>query len=313
MAAIKIPATTSSSDAALQEAVQRFLQAQVGAGGKSPRTVSTYQRVLEQVCAFSTRQKLSQFSDWQPFHVRQYVADRHQIGLSAKSLQLELSALRSFFRFLLREGLATDNPAAGIRSPKAGKRLPSALDVDESRGFVEGIEGADALSKRDRAIAELFYGSGLRLAELASINVVDVPGPDSLLRVLGKGSKVRDVPVGSACRTALEQWLKERAALAPAEEPALFVSQNGNRLSMKQIGTRLAQWGQKLGLPSRVHPHKLRHSCASHFLEGSGDLRAVQELLGHANLSTTQIYTHLDFQHLAKVYDGAHPRARKKL
>jgi integrase/recombinase XerC len=198
------------------------------------------------------------------------------------------------------------------------KRLPATLDVDEAQALVEGIGGDRAIDQRDRAIAELFYGSGLRRAELAAINLTDLPASAAglqenfLLRVLGKGNKVREVPFGRQARLALLEWLRLRPEIAAADEPALFVSQRGNRLSTHQIGVRLAEWGQKLGIRSRVHPHKLRHSCASHFLEGAGDLRAVQELLGHANLSTTQIYTHLDFQHLAKVYDGAHPRAKKK-
>lgn len=304
--------TKAPAELATDPAVAAFLQALAGAGGKSPRTLTSYGRVLHAAVAFGKQQKLSRFADWQPFHVRAYVGHRHQSGLSAKSLQLELSALRAFFRFLIKEGQVTDNPAAGVRAPKVPKRLPVTLDVDEARALVEGIGGDEPIEQRDRAIAELFYGSGLRLSELASVNVADVPRSDDLLRVLGKGNKTREVPVGGKSRAAISAWLQVRADLADPGEPALFVSQRGSRLSTQQIGQRLAQWGRKLGIRSRVHPHKLRHSCASHFLEGSGDLRAVQELLGHANLSTTQIYTHLDFQHLAKVYDGAHPRAKKK-
>ncbi|MFZ5843236.1 MAG: tyrosine recombinase XerC [Pseudomonadota bacterium] len=309
---------TSSSDDALQAAVDAFLQALTGAGGKSAHTLTGYGRVLHAACAFARQQRLTSFSAWQPFHVRAYIGHRHQSGLSAKSLQLELSALRAFFRFLCKEGGHSDNPAAGVRAPKVPKRLPATLDVDEAQALVEGIGGDRAIDQRDRAIAELFYGSGLRRAELAAINLSDLPASTAglqenfLLRVLGKGNKTREVPVGRQARLALLDWLRLRAEIAAVDEPALFVSQRGSRLSTHQIGTRLAEWGQKLGIRSRVHPHKLRHSCASHFLEGSGDLRAVQELLGHANLSTTQIYTHLDFQHLAKVYDGAHPRAKKK-
>ena len=309
---------TSSSDDALQPAVDAFLQALTGAGGKSVHTIAGYRRVLHAACAFAHQQRLTSFAAWQPFHVRAYIGHRHQSGLSPKSLQLELSALRAFFRFLCKEGGHSDNPAAGVRAPKVPKRLPATLDVDEAQALVEGISGDRAIDQRDRAIAELFYGSGLRRAELAAINLIDLPASTAglqenfLLRVLGKGNKVREVPVGRQARLALLEWLRLRPEIAAADEPALFVSQRGNRLSTHQIGVRLAEWGQKLGIRSRVHPHKLRHSCASHFLEGAGDLRAVQELLGHANLSTTQIYTHLDFQHLAKVYDGAHPRAKKK-
>lgn len=312
MTKIETTVKTSSSDDELAVAVSAFLRALTGAGGKSANTVDGYGRVLQAACDFSRQQKLLRFADWQPFHVRAYVGHRHKAGLSAKSLQLHLSALRAFFRFLVKEGLQADNPAAGIRAPKAAKRLPATLDVDEAQALVEGIGGDDAIDKRDRAIAELFYGSGLRLSELSAVNLADLPRTDQLLRVLGKGSKMREVPVGGKARAAIDAWLNVRGDLAAAGEPALFVSQRGSRLSNGQIGQRLAQWGKKLGIRSRVHPHKLRHSCASHFLEGSGDLRAVQELLGHANLSTTQIYTHLDFQHLAKVYDGAHPRAKRK-
>lgn len=303
---------TASAEDALTTTVSRFVQALTGAGGKSPHTLDSYGRALQAACQFSRQQKLSDFAQWQPFHVRAFIGDRHKQGLAAKSLQLQLSALRAFFRFLVKEGLAADNPAAGVRAPKAPKRLPATLDVDEAQALVDGIGGDAPIEQRDRAIAELFYGSGLRLSELAAINVADWPRPDQLLRVLGKGSKIREVPVGSKARNAVDAWLQQRTLIVAADEPALFVSQRGHRLSNGQIGKRLAEWGRKLGIRSRVHPHKLRHSCASHFLEGSGDLRAVQELLGHANLSTTQIYTHLDFQHLAKIYDGAHPRAKKK-
>ena len=315
----KISATTPSlSDDGLDQAVTAFLRALTGAAGCSPRTLTSYQRVAQAATAFAREQQLSSFSAWQPFHVRLFVGVRHKSGLAAKSLQLELSALRALFRFLVKEGEVADNPASGVRAPKAAKRLPVTLDVDEVQALVEGIAGDGVLDHRDRAIAELFYGSGLRLSELANIDLADLPRasdvlrPDYLLRVTGKGNKLREVPVGGKCRTALADWLSGRAELAAPGETALFVSQRGSRLSTRQIGQRLAQWGQRLGIRSRVHPHKLRHSCASHFLQGSGDLRAVQELLGHANLSTTQIYTHLDFQHLAQVYDGAHPRAKKK-
>jgi integrase/recombinase XerC len=243
--------------------------------------------------------------------VRQYAAARHRAGLAPKSLQRHLSAIRTWFRFRLREGDAKGNPADGVQAPKVRRRLPHTLDVDQVAHLLD-LPGDAPLDDRDRAIMELFYSSGLRLAELVALDVADVSRGDELVQVTGKGSKSRRVPVGRLARSALERWLKARAALARTGETALFVSNRGRRLSARSVEARLRQRAIEQGMPSHVHPHMLRHSFASHLLESSGDLRAVQELLGHADIGTTQIYTHLDFQHLAQVYDATHPRSRRK-
>ncbi len=303
------------------EAIAAFLDA-LRARSASPRTLETYARALASAVA-SAGDTAPPLERWQRHDVQQLLARWHRSGLQARSIALYLSALRSFYRWQCRLKQRDDNPVQSLKAPKAPKRLPQALDVDSAKALLDGIghdTGAktqasprhnDALALRDRAIAELFYGSGLRLAELAGIDVADIQRNDGLLRVIGKGNRTREVPVGSKCRDALAQWLARRAELAAAGETALFVSLRGSRLSTRQIQQRLDHWARQLGLAQHVHPHKLRHSCATHFLEGSQDLRAVQELLGHAQLTTTQIYTHLDFQHLARVYDSAHPRARK--
>jgi len=257
----------------------------------------------------------------QPQHVRRWAAQLHAGGLSPRSVALALSAWRGLFRWLGRNGVVTLNPADGVRAPKAAKPLPKALSVDHSVALAEhrGSGSDPALEARDTCIVELLYGSGLRIAELVGLDVqasaeargwVDLPGGEA--HVLGKGSKRRSVPVGSAARAALQAWLPLRTTLAEVGQPALFVGRHGTRLTPSQIRSRLRLRAVQAGIPSHVHPHMLRHSFASHLLQSSGDLRAVQELLGHANIATTQVYTKLDFQHLAKVYDAAHPRAKRK-
>lgn len=239
------------------------------------------------------------------------MATLHRKGLSPRSLSLCLSALKQFFDFLLREGAVTVNPAQTLSAPKQNEPLPKNMDVDAVSHLLS-IEGDDPLSLRDKAIMELFYSSGLRLAELASLDCVDIKFDQSEVKVMGKGSKQRVVPIGQVALTAIKTWLNCRNQLPCVEAgDALFVSSQGKRLSHRSIQARMAKWGQEQAMAVKVHPHKLRHSFATHMLESSQDLRAVQELLGHANLSTTQIYTSLDFQHLAKVYDNAHPRAKK--
>ncbi|ABI70309.1 tyrosine recombinase XerC [Shewanella frigidimarina] len=239
------------------------------------------------------------------------MATLHRKGLSPRSLSLCLSALKQFFDFLLREGAVTVSPAQTLSAPKQNKPLPKNMDVDAVSHLLS-IEGDDPLSLRDKAIMELFYSSGLRLAELASLDCVDIKFDQSEVKVMGKGSKQRVVPIGQVALTAIKTWLNCRNQLSCVEAgDALFVSSQGKRLSHRSIQARMAKWGQEQAMAVKVHPHKLRHSFATHMLESSQDLRAVQELLGHANLSTTQIYTSLDFQHLAKVYDNAHPRAKK--
>lgn len=233
----------------------------------------------------------------------------HRKGLSPRSLSLTLSATKQFCEFLVREGVIQANPAISLSAPKQHKPLPKNMDLDSVTHLLE-IEGDDPLSLRDKAIMELFYSSGLRLAELAALDINDIEFSERLVKVMGKGSKERIIPIGKVAISAIETWLACRQVIT-CDSDALFVTNKGARLAHRSIQARLTKWGQQQALNMRIHPHKLRHSFATHMLESSADLRAVQELLGHANLSTTQIYTSLDFQHLAKVYDGAHPRATR--
>ncbi|MGZ8154161.1 MAG: tyrosine recombinase XerC [Burkholderiales bacterium] len=242
--------------------------------------------------------------------IRRFVGQAHAKGLDARSIARMLSAWRGFYRYLARDLGFTENPCAGIRAPKAAKHLPHALSPDEASRLLEA-EAQSALDVRDKAMFELFYSSGLRLSELTGLAPPDVSFADGTVRVTGKGSKTRIVPVGSQALHAIEAWLAARDAIQQHDTGALFVNRRGRRLSPRSVQLRLKTWALKQGLSTRVHPHVLRHSFASHVLQSSGDLRAVQEMLGHASISTTQVYTHLDFQHLAKVYDAAHPRARR--
>ncbi|HMM75531.1 MAG TPA: tyrosine recombinase XerC [Gammaproteobacteria bacterium] len=248
--------------------------------------------------------------------VRGYVAWLHQAGLNGRSIARALSALRGLYKHEIRHGRLRENPVADVRAPKAPKRLPRTLDVDQMHRLLDAEPpqdgGPDALSVRDRAMWELAYSCGLRVSELTGVDLDALDARARELRVLGKGRKERVVPVGGKALEAIEAWLPLRATLAAIEEKALFVGRRGRRIAVREVQTRLKQWAQRQGLAVPVHPHMLRHSFATHLLEGSGDLRAVQELLGHSDIRTTQVYTHLDFQHLARVYDAAHPRARKK-
>jgi integrase/recombinase XerC len=273
----------------------------------SPHTVRNYARDLRRLGE-------AVGDDWvrvRVHDIRALVAKAHRQGAQGRSLQRLLSAIRGFFHFLVREGVVDANPALDVRAPKAGRKLPGVLDVEQVSRLV-AIPGDDPLAVRDRAILELFYSSGLRLAELVGLDLTDVDLADRQLRVTGKGRKTRDLPVGRHAAAALTAWLKVRTELAAPGEEALFVGRRGGRLGARAIQVRLSRHAGLQGLDRRVHPHLLRHSFASHLLESSGDLRAVQELLGHADISTTQVYTHLDYQHLARVYDTAHPRARRK-
>jgi integrase/recombinase XerC len=243
--------------------------------------------------------------------IRAFAARQHHAGLSGRSIQRQLSSLRGLFRFLLREGAAHSNPALGIRAPKSPRPLPKALDPDQAaRLMTAPAPGPDAL--RNHAILELFYSSGLRLSELTGLDVGDVDMNEAQVRVTGKGGKTRLLPVGGKALVALRLWLAERAVRALPGQAALFTGRLGRRISAGQVQKITAAAARAAGLGVHVHPHMLRHSFATHLLESSGDLKAVQELLGHADIATTQVYTHLDFQHLARVYDAAHPRARKK-
>jgi integrase/recombinase XerC len=278
----------------------------------SPRTRDSYRRDLDQVMAFCDTRGIEHWDALDVHAVRQYVAWRHRGGLSGRSLQRELSALRSFYHYLLREYRVKLNPADGVATPRSPRKLPGTLDVDQVTQLLDQEPGDDPLAVRDQAIMELFYSSGLRLSELVGLDLQDVDLKDGTAVVTGKGNKTRVVPVGRYARRAIEAWLKLRGEWAKEGETALFISQRGTRLGSRSVQQRLQAWAVRRGLPEHLHPHKLRHSFASHVLESSGDLRAVQEMLGHADISTTQIYTHLDFQHLAKVYDQAHPRARRR-
>jgi len=277
----------------------------------SPHTASNYARDLRALAEFAERGNLDDWKRIDSQHVRMFAARSHAGGLSPRSVQRRLSATRGFFHYLMREGVLKSNPAMDIRAPKAAKRLPGTLDADQLDHLLD-IPAEDALAVRDRAIMELFYSSGLRLSELVGLDIANLDLPDRTVRVLGKGSKTRIVPVGRKADAAIRVWLRERVALAEVDETALFVGQNGTRLKHRAVQLRIAYWAKRKGLPARVYPHLFRHSFATHLLESSKDLRGVQELLGHADISTTQIYTHLDFAHLARTYDASHPRAKRK-
>ena len=292
------------------EPLQRFFIYLESERKYSKHTLSAYQRDLHAFtgyCAENAR------TDWKRIDetlVRRYVATQHRKGLSGRSLQRQLSSIRTLFNYLCRHYRLENNPADGIPAPKSPKRLPETLGVDQLNNLL-AISVDDPLAIRDHAMLELLYGCGLRLSELTGLNLSDIDWQQKTLSVFGKGKKQRRVPFGNKAHEALKRWLKERALLNRQEESALFLNKSGQRIGNRSVQQRLKKWALRQGLDSNTYPHMLRHSFASHILESSSDLRAVQELLGHANLSTTQIYTHLDFQHLAGVYDKAHPRSRK--
>lgn len=276
----------------------------------SAHTLSNYSRDLQAFLAYLQKANINDWLKADAQHVRQFVASQHRKGMNGRSIQRELSSIRGWFQFAVKKGWLKTNPALGIRAPKTARKLPSTLDVDATAQLLN-FNGDDALSLRDKAMFELFYSSGLRLSELVGLDLANLDLQQNEVRVLGKGNKQRIVPIGGQAHDALQAWLKQRPLLAKTDD-AVFVSERGSRIHPRSVQARMAQRGIQQGAESRVHPHKLRHSFASHMLESSGDLRAVQELLGHSDISTTQIYTHLDFQHLANVYDKAHPRARKQ-
>jgi integrase/recombinase XerC len=291
--------------------INQFLDSQRHERQLSPNTIQAYARDLAVLESWRTEQHYAAWSQFSPADIRDIAATAFRRGQAASSIQRLLSSIRNFFKYLIREGLLETNPAQDVSAPKKARRLPRSLDVDEISHLLN-IPGDDALAKRDRAILELFYSSGLRLSELANLELHDLDLGEGNVRVTGKGNKQREAPVGKMARQALTEWLTVRRELLKKDEPAVFVSRRGRRLSPRSIQSRIDYRARQMGLPQHVHPHMLRHSFASHMLEASGDLRAVQELLGHADISTTQIYTHLNFDHLARVYDDAHPRARKK-
>ncbi|QFU77127.1 tyrosine recombinase XerC [Halioglobus maricola] len=296
----------------LAKSCQRFITYSRDVRQLSPHTLSNYERDLQSLQAWSESNNRPSADQLNEADIRAWASLLHRRGLAGSSIQRSLSAARSFFNFLGKENGYPRNPAASVQAPRKPRKLPKTMDADQMGRYLE-FDDTNPTSLRDRAIAELFYSSGLRLAELASIDIVDIDRDSRLLTVTGKGSKTRTVPVGSTALEAIDAWLAVRPpAMNGEDDQALFTSNRGTRISARNIQARLKLQGRKAGMHQDVHPHMLRHSFASHMLESSGDLRAVQELLGHANISTTQIYTHLDFQHLAKVYDAAHPRAKRR-
>ncbi|WP_290697549.1 tyrosine recombinase XerC [Amphritea sp.] len=285
----------------------------------SGNTLSNYRRDLTRLQEYLQHSTLfpSGCVDWAQIetkHIRNFVAWVHREGLGGKSIQRLLSAIRSFYKYLHREGLVQQNPALGIQAPKSPRRLPHTLDVDQLNQLLDTDDSTknDPLECRDQAILELIYSSGLRLSELVSLDLHSIDWQEATLRVVGKGSKERVLPIGRKAMQALDRWLDLRDNMTKPEEMALFVSQRGSRISTRSVQLRIDRRAKMQHTQGKVYPHRLRHSFASHMLESSGDLRAVQELLGHADISTTQIYTHLDFRHLMDVYDKAHPRAHRQ-
>ena len=279
----------------------------------SRHTVDAYRRDLYRLAGMVREGRLSAWSELSPAQARRYPAQLNREGLASSSIQRMLSAARTFYRFLVRQNLAAGNPFDAVSAPRSAKKLPSTLSVDEVGSLLDTDSAGDAPDmRRDTAILELFYSSGLRLSELSQLDHDTIDLEQGEVRVVGKGNKERIVPVGRKARQALQSWLSVRDQLAQSRERALFVNARGGRLSNRGIQYRIERWAKARGLGRRLHPHMLRHSFASHMLESSGELRVVQDMLGHEDISTTQIYTHLDFQHLARVYDDAHPRAKKR-
>ncbi len=315
------PEPAAGQESEQQALIGRWLEVLGVERRLSRHTDAAYRRDLAAFVSWCRQAGIERWQDLDESRIRAFAAASHRGGLDPRSIQRRLSALRGFFGFLIREGVLARNPALDVRAPKASKRLPPALDVDRMTHLLEATPGdpggpardpeTEALRVRDLAIMELFYSSGLRLAELVGLDLGDIDLSDRTVRVLGKGSKTRIVPVGAQAVVALRAWLAHRTGMA-VEGNAVFVSRHGRRLGGRAVELRVAAWARRQGLDVKAYPHLFRHSFASHLLESSQDLRGVQELLGHANISTTQIYTHLDFQHLARVYDAAHPRARRR-
>ncbi|ALT00213.1 tyrosine recombinase XerC [Lacimicrobium alkaliphilum] len=299
---------SESAPGCIDQRLEAFLAHLCNERNLAKRTLETYAQQLQDI---SQQLALNNWAELTPQHVRQVLNQARRKGHSPASIALKLSALRTFCQYLLQQGELASNPTTGIQAPKKGRPLPKQLHVDEMSQLLDFSPGDDILGIRDKAMLELTYSCGLRLAELTGLNLDNLNQDKSLLRVRGKGNKERLLPVGRLARQALQAWLKVRGELAPVEEKALFISKQRRRITSRQIAQRMQHWALKQGLNQPLNPHKLRHSFATHVLESSGDLRGVQELLGHANLTTTQVYTHLDFQHLAQVYDKAHPRAKK--
>jgi integrase/recombinase XerC len=294
------------------EWIERFLSHLAYERRLSGHTIAAYRHDLHTLADFSLKRRISAWSALDHQHLRAFAAALHGAGLSPRSIQRRLSAARTFFEYLTREGDCARNPAQDVRAPKTKKRLPATLDADQM-GRLLAFRVDDSMSARDKAIMELFYSSGLRLTELVTLTLGCIDLKDRTVRVLGKGNKTRIVPIGRFGVEALKRWLKERVAwVKTGGTNTLFIGRSGRPLSVRAVQLRVGTWGRRQGIGVHVHPHMFRHSFATHLLESSGDLRGVQELLGHADIGTTQIYTHLDFQHLATVYEAAHPRARRR-
>ena len=287
----------------------RFAQYLEGERHASPETRKAYLRDLQELITLAGKKPLNELT---ALDVRGFVRQLASRGLSAYTIARMLSAWRTFYKLMARDLAWPLDPAASVKPPRKRQRLPKAMSEDAAVGLLENMPDDDTLSTRDKAMFELAYSSGLRVSELVSVQLADMDLAGGLARITGKGNKTRMVPIGSKAREAIQDWLKERALVALPDCTHVFVGQHGKPLTTRAVQSRFKTWEARLGIAEPLHPHKLRHSCATHLLQNSGDLRAVQELLGHANLSTTQVYTHLDWKVLAKSYDAHHPRARRK-
>ncbi|MEX0605098.1 MAG: tyrosine recombinase XerC [Marinobacter sp.] len=297
--------------ASLNDPLKQFIEHLSSERRQALQTCRNYERDILRLARYLHGQQLVNWSELDVARLRRYVAELSRAGLGGRSIARHLSSIRRLYDYLLREKKVRDNPALGVRAPKSARRLPGVADVDQVNHLLNA-ESDDLLEVRDHAMFELMYSSGLRLSELVGLDCGAIDMRSGEVRVLGKGGKERVLPVGQQALKALQDWLGLRNSLASEGQPAMFVSQRGGRISTRSVQVRLRRWGITKGADQRFYPHLLRHSFASHLLESSGDLRAVQELLGHADIATTQIYTHLDFQHLAKVYDQSHPRAHRR-
>lgn len=294
------------SELSIHRSITEFLERLTQEGALGAATQQAYQRDLKAFEQWCVSQGLDAIKDVDTHVIRGFAASEHRRGLNPRSIQRRLSGLRRLFKALRRQGILQTDPTEGVKAPKVRRKLPEALDIDQVLALLD-IPTDTPIAKRDRAMLELFYASGLRVSELGALKWRDLDTTQGLVKVLGKGQKERLVPVGRHALKALADWRQQQ----PSNTECVFTNVAGRQLSVRALQKRVAHWSQHQGLDQRVHPHQLRHSFASHILQSSGDLRAVQELLGHANLSTTQIYTHLDYQHLAKIYDETHPRAKK--
>jgi integrase/recombinase XerC len=296
----------------LEQLVEKFLDHLEQIRRYSENSVSSYRHQLQKFAMFLTQNDVDNWQQVDALHIRQFLSHLYREKNSPASINHSLSSIRSFYKYLVANVLVKTNITAGIKGPKQSKHLPKVVGVDDINHFLNAIPSETLVEQRDKAMIELFYSSGIRLSELVQLNIHDYDRSQQQVLVTGKGNKQRYCPVGQEARAAIEQWLSVRHGYEKLPQSAMFLSQRGTRLHQRSVQMRIEHWCKKIGVSQHLHPHKFRHSCATHMLESSQDLRAVQEMLGHENLSTTQIYTHLDFQHLADVYQAAHPRAKKK-